>query len=1249
MNPSDLHFEKLTPIDNAKINTYAETLDFAFGNDDVKNIAITGSYGSGKSSVLESYKKARNLSFIHVSLAHFSVTDEEKSEPIVESSKKKENLLEGKILNQLLHQIPPDKIPLSHFKVKTKVSNAGTLRITVAIFAVILLGIYFHNFDWYSQQYEVFCLKYGLSVCVSTVFNYIVPLMGIFLSLYLLYSLVNVLRYSKYNFRKIALYGNEIEIFEKNEESFFDKYLNEVLYLFENAEVDTFVFEDMDRFDCNQIFVKLREINSLVNKKILGEKKQSSKIIRFFYLIRDDMFKSTDRTKFFDFIIPVVPVVDSSNSYDQFVEHFKSAEIPSLFDDDFLRGVSLYIDDMRLLKNICNEYIVYHCRIQKTIGLDCNKLLAIIIYKNLFPQDFSDSQLNRGFVYALFISKSDLIKNESNALKKDIEKNAKLVDDAKKEMLEDINELDALCLKTDHISVSGGDFTSHLEVVKALKAKKANASLRNHYGGSPHYDIEQALNKLEQDNTYLNRKEAIMHKSEEAKKKIHLNTSQLREKIAFLKEAKLADVLSRKNIDTYFRDIQLTNELGEYVKFESVKGSAYFSVLKYLIRNRYIDESYPDYMTYFYENSITKNDKNFLQNVADQKALNFSYGLKNPKLVVGNLRQVDFDQPETLNFDLFSYLLQNKSETHELLARFISQLERTKPMDFIAQYFARSQESGLFVEMLNRHWTDAWESISQSDYFTEEERHRFAIETLYHSSEDDIGRLNEDGGFADYISNNSNFLHVEEPNIEKIRSRLLLLGIRFKNINIDNANPDLFQAAYHADLYSLNKDMIWLILNKVYEIPVSDDYAHQNYSLIRSKPEEKLLKYVNSNIGVYFDCMMEWVNSKITDDEKTVLAILNNEDIDEQKKHSYIGCLHTTLASITEVKEKALWSALLECPAVEYSIDNILDYFFLSGNEMDETLVSFINKGSGSIQFNYDRIKEKFGENNSFYSTVVQCKLLSNQTYEKILRDLGKRFYEKFAFTDIPFDKIKILISLRIIRMNKETLEFMRPNYSENMKEFILTNFSDYVNVVTEANMFLHEELTLILDAHSASDDGKIKLLAFTQEPISILGRHFSDSLKVYLLQHNPCVDDLPVLAENYDTESSALQQEIVRLCREQLSTLISTKRSFAFGLLRVLFASNEVSDGNKALMLINSLPDLDADQAKKCFALLKMSDYVNLLKGKQSKLAKGSVADQILPILNGKGWITYKEKSTDTGILYQAIGKKQAEDNNAK
>ncbi|HHL9582613.1 TPA: hypothetical protein ACQ98X_005728, partial [Klebsiella variicola] len=130
------------------------------------------------------------------------------------------------------------------------------------------------------------------------------------------------------------------EIFEESKESYFDRYLNEVLYLFENVDADAIIFEDMDRFNSNNIFERLHEVNRLVNiqRGIAGYKKST---LRFIYLLRDDIFISKDRTKFFDYIIPVIPVVDSSNSYDQFISHFDDGGILKLFNERFLQGMSL--------------------------------------------------------------------------------------------------------------------------------------------------------------------------------------------------------------------------------------------------------------------------------------------------------------------------------------------------------------------------------------------------------------------------------------------------------------------------------------------------------------------------------------------------------------------------------------------------------------------------------------------------------------------------------------------------------------------------------------------------------------------------------------------------------------------------------------------------------------------------------------------------------------------------------------------
>ena len=77
-----------------------------------------------------------------------------------------------------------------------------------------------------------------------------------------------------------------------------------------------------------------------------------------------------------------------------------------------------------------------------------------------------------------------------------------------------------------------------------------------------------------------------------------------------MQNRQLCEIITRDNIDSIF-SITSTNEVGTVTHFNEIKSSEYFDLLKYLIRNGYIDETYADYMTYFYENSLSRIDKTF--------------------------------------------------------------------------------------------------------------------------------------------------------------------------------------------------------------------------------------------------------------------------------------------------------------------------------------------------------------------------------------------------------------------------------------------------------------------------------------------------------------------------------------------------------------------------------------------------------------------------------------------------------------
>ena len=756
---------------------------------------------------------------------------------------------------------------------------------------------------------------------------------------FIVYRLINIQK-NKNVFRKLNLQGNEIEIFEESDDSYFDKYLNEVLYLFENAEADVIVFEDMDRFNANKIFERLREVNTLANIQL---QKENKKVLRFFYLLRDDIFVSKDRTKFFDYIIPVVPVVDGSNSYDQFISHLQKGGIFEKFNENFLQGLSLYIDDMRLLKNIYNEFVVYYNRLNIT-ELDCNKMLAIIAYKNLFPRDFADLQLNQGFVYTIFANKDSFILEEAKKISEKISKKENEIYMAKNEHFKNIEELNV-----------------YFDTKKPV----------DYYGRKGNLSEE---NQLE----YTNRKEAIEHRLNNTIYQIEDEKSILEQELILVKDKQLKDIITRENINIIF-SIKSTNEIGKVTEFNEIKSSEYFDLLKYLIRNGYIDETYADYMTYFYDNSLSRIDKTFLRSITDKKAKEYTYKLKNPKLVVSRLRLVDFDQEETLNFDLLTYLLQNSCIDY--VERLIDQLKNIKNFKFIGAYFDMTTELPTYIKRLNTRWSEVFLIALNEQLLTEKQIRRYSISTLYYSDDDIIKCVNKDNCLCDYISNARDYLAIDNPDIDKLIHCFNLIGVCFIGFDYAELNKDLFQAVYKESLYEINAENLQLIQREILGLNNEDDFFHKNYTILCSNSDSAITQYVNQNINKYFDVILKISDGTIRDDENVAVAVLNNSDLSIENKQSYISALKTTIISIKEIADSSLWSLLLDTDIVQCSEKNIIDCF--SAVKLNKSVISYINRCN--VDFDFSKMEYVEDTKEKLFDSVVKCNDIENTNYKKIL------------------------------------------------------------------------------------------------------------------------------------------------------------------------------------------------------------------------------------------------------------------------
>ena len=1199
MPDNKYHFEKLTPIDNVDMNVYENAIDFVFKNNDIKNVAITGAYSSGKSSVLASYKKKhQELQFMHISLAHFDTPDQEET---------KEPVLEGKILNQLIHQIPSDKIPQTNFRVKKKLDNKNIKQMKHTVICFLVATIYFMRFDTWKNYVSALPDSCSKHILMITTHPYVLMADGV-LILMLLSSFIGWLigiQKNRNMLHKVNLQGNEIEIFEESNDSYFDKYLNEVLYLFENTDADVIVFEDIDRFGANIIFERLREVNTLANLHL----EKDNKVLRFFYLLRDDIYDSKDRTKFFDYIIPIVPVVDSSNSFDQFISHFENTEIYERLDESFLQGLSLYIDDMRLLKNIYNEFIIYFNRLNIT-ELNCNKMLAIITYKNIFPRDFANLQLNRGFVYTLFSKKENFITAEITEINKRIDKIQKRITSSENEYLVSIRELDA---------------------VFADKYFK-----RYHLSNETDSDLTKFIIEnldTDQKDEYTSRKQTIEDKLNKNNIKLNQEIQNLQQKEISLQNESLYKIITRDNIDEIF-SITSINDIDEEIDFNEIKSNEYFDLLKYLIRNGYIDETYTDYMTYFYENSLSRTDKIFLRSITDKKAKLYTYHLENPKKVVSRLRLVDFDQEEILNFDLLTFLLNNRDNA-DYLNRLLNQLKDSKNFDFTGSYFDITTELPEYVKKLNILWPDLFNELLTKDNFSDSQIYKYSIYSIYYSDDDTLELINKDNCLSDYISNKCDYLAIEEPDIDKLIHGFKLLNVSFAGFDYDTANKDLLKEVYNNSLYDINDENIQLIQKEILNVTNNDDIIHKNYTIMVSHPDSALTQYINQNINEYIDVVIEICDGKVYDNENVVLNLLNNADLTLEHKQSYISVLETIITNINDIEDTTLWTSLLNADKVQYSESNLINCF--NTLELAENVISYINRCNIDLDFSkYDCDEDSKAQ---LFNSIVICNDIDNSKYKQILLSLGFK-YNNSHCVEISDDKITILIDTKIIQMTEDNLKFVRLNYHEQLFHFIRANIEEYIAIMTY-NLLEQEELLEILN-WDISDEQKIKLLELTDSEISIINKNYSVAVALYILKNNHDDSDLPKLFSSYEDWDDSIKDIISNYAAKDIESIIDNPSDVSKKLIINLFHSNKITRDDKIDLFIALIPNLNIECIKECLKLLNLKNYLKIFEShSRPKFIINEENEKLLQALKENNLIDdYYENPTMKG--YYKISKKR-------
>lgn len=1102
------NFHSLAPTKNAENNEhYLNTISWALQNKDkIKNIAITGTYGSGKSSIIQTYleqNKNTENHFLNISLATFN--EEEVEKPIEKDKKpiEKDNveiirLIELSILQQILYHENDKNIPQSRFKrIKSvKKYSAPILSIAFLIFLFSLIRLFFPDF-------LVSTLKIP-TLLISNKWLHFTSL--IYMTGYLFYfGMKFFISINGISIKKFKIKETEIEIGENISKSILNSHIDEILYFFEATKYNVVIIEDLDRFRQTEIFTKLRELNLLINNS-----KKVKKDVVFIYAVRDDMFNDNERTKFFDFIIPIIPVINSSNSSGKLLEIIKDNNYQ--ISTDLIEDISLFIDDMRLLYNILNEYYIYHNNLSLTLKLDPNKLLSMLVYKNIFPRDFTKLSNNDGFLYKAISKKHEYIKNE-------IDKNEIKILEIKGKIktleligIKNIKDLRTLYISKiiDAIIISGNPF-------------------KNFYISGQPYNIAQvtddnifrnfisSYNKIEYIYTTSNAlRTSIPSSFQNIEKEVDTNLS-YQEKEDLIREYNNNSIETyKKQLEELDANIKLIKKqpISELIKNEVFKISEnndkQNDLIEILLRNGYIDEDYLDYISIFYEGTITKEDNQFLINVKCQKNTEFDFKLNKIDNLIKKINPLYFEKDFILNYSFLDFLLKSPMHNSELKNVFsILKNESNISIKFIDGFIEFTPNLEIFIKKLCEKWSNIWKYLNNYSSFTIEKKEKYFKLIVENADVNDIQIIFKD--FELTHINNYNFSNVINDK-SKLKKIISSLNIKFDKIDLNNTSSEIIDFIYENNYYKINQKMIETIL-KHKEKFNQIEFDTSNFSLIKKSDLSFLLKYIEANINEYLTNVFLKLERNNNEELEYFLELINNENISIENISKIVQNTQTLVENIEEVKSVEIENILYKESKIKPKWSNILFSYLRNENILGEYIISFINILENAKKLSTNKIEtDKSNEKDvkSLCKDLLLEETIENNIYPYIIKSIPYRYYS-LDFEILTSKKVQLLIINNILIITNENFIKLKENFV-NLHILFLEN--NPVLVSSQITKFEFGEFDILALLKSTKFNSKQKQVIIehynvsnTIENISIL-----KELGVLLLEKKPIELDIELI-----------------------------------------------------------------------------------------------------------------------------------------
>lgn len=1046
--------------DESSHSPYVKRLEKALQGEDTKihNIALSGVYGSGKSSILEKVVKDLEEERPHttrtISLAPLaaqlkeqddkkndSVSDKDKSTskepsgapPKPSNNSSITNLIQKEIIKQLLYGTDPEKIPASHFHKMNEIGLGKQILSSLA-FGMLLLFI-LNIYQWPYSYIQKPLTWLPIPTSITKILAEIVIICLLSIATFALFHYFG----TRIHLAKIDVGTAGITLGE-NSDSYFDQYLDEIIYIFEKTGIRTVFFEDLDRFQDAQIFDSLRELNQILNNdpklqhtesQHKEKNSQSSTPIQFVYAIHDAIFSnqyvsadeqvnnkeslahSFSRAKFFDLIIPVVPFVSASNSYQialKTLEDVLNANDPQMI--NLLELVADAVPDKRTWINIRNEFIVYKEQLlnpkRTNLGLSPVKMLAILIYKNCYLDDAIKLQNGRSRLDHIYKEIREIIQEDISALdykNKNLKykineiSNGRAAEEYASELrtdliylLADLNNQQADRCQSIDINIPNNSQNTYAaddpklwdDISRCKETNRINIriSFHNSYYDNPSFDFSSTIKTFKR----------IIGKS--------LDTDWRKDKEKNLIDEKNNTSLTIEKLRSgdweFITHYEAAKPCHNQELYALLGGDN--SLLNRLISHGWIGQDYMLYSTIYTDEGVTRNALNFILHHIDGNNPDYQFKLdnKDTKDVLRRIKNRDktiFSQRRILNIDLLHYMLsQNKdsevvqdtnqiiemlspldNETSEFVSAYLDRLD-DKANSLLDKMASRSQK---LLSFLAQRGTTGTDMLCQQ------------LDVAFHHLSREI-QYTVDGNLADFLQNHWRSISIfRDSNIAPALVEPIVQILNDGKVRIDSlselgykdSSSGLRYPCVEQNLYVFSRGNLETALDTISQ---SDNNQDGSYSVCNRLPALNMIMHISRTVYAnalghlekYFDLLTkdEYAldcssNQNIADDLLHILDDIRQQTDEEDTKK----LIHTLLNKCSSAARLPLFDdhfedytdALMECDAVHFTPMNLQWAFAHDAlTEHESSMTTWIQKHDSFEQGDTDEKldKEKLAE-----------------------------------------------------------------------------------------------------------------------------------------------------------------------------------------------------------------------------------------------------------------------------------------------